>query len=993
VTDCKRRPVAGGTVVVAVLGLVTGLLSSGAGMAAAAPTPTLANAAPGTYRAVSGQRILDTVNGVGGPVQAVPAESAITLQVTGRGGVPASGVAAVALNVTASGATSAGYVTVYPAGSTRPTASSLNVGTGVTIANLVVAKVSSTGAVSLFNGSHGTMHLVADVQGYYLSGPATAAGSYTTLAPSRLLDTRVGTGAPRHVVAAHGTIAVKVLGHGGVPASGVSAVALNVTVTGSTSSGYVTAYPAGTTRPTASNLNHTTGQTLPVLVFVKVGTGGVVDLYNGSPGTVQLIADVEGYYHSGTATSAGAYTPGSPRRLLDTRLTGPELSPGFKVPLAIPSSAGSPGSVSAAVLSVTVTQPKAAGHLSVFPAGYEQPATSTVSFAAGQTVADLVVVPVDSTGATVDLVDISSPTAQVVVDLEGVYRNPSLTWTTPQVTDPYHTQLQQISCATTTFCMSFDGVGNATTYDGTTWSSPTRALPSASSTPNDPVTVSCPTAAFCVAVDHQGRSATYRSGSWGSPVAIDTAHVLTGVSCATETFCVAVDSTGGALTYDGQQWSARTAVASVMTAISCPSATFCAAISTPGAVLTFDGQTWSAPTSLAASAGLISCVSSTFCLAVDRFTSTGSETFDGAVWTLHPFTSSDTRSLSCAAATFCMVVGGGFATEFDGSSWVDNTQLVDNAEVFGVSCATADHCVAVDDLGGAGVYDNGTWAPEAPAQADNIVDGLSCATATFCVAVDNAGNALTYNGSAWSAPTQVPGVNRLTAVSCPATTFCMALSDTAALTFDGQSWSTPTTLQTLTFESLGSLSCPSATYCVAGDTDGRAYTFDGSTWTGPTLVGSPVAYITSISCPTSSFCADAADGAGERLFDGASWSTPVAATANATSVSCPTAQDCVSAGQSYQRFMYDGTSWHPAPYTIGGADAGYYRSVSCASPSLCVAATDLGSADLFNGATWTPVTNLPALTPVSLGSLTSCPVTGLCVVMTMEGGRTTTGTA
>lgn len=70
---------------------------------------------------------------------------------------------------------------------------------------------------------------------------------------------------------------------------------LNVTVTDTKASGYISSYPSGTAAP-ASNLNYVTGQTVPNLVIVKVGADGKVTLANSSPGTVQLIADVAGYY-------------------------------------------------------------------------------------------------------------------------------------------------------------------------------------------------------------------------------------------------------------------------------------------------------------------------------------------------------------------------------------------------------------------------------------------------------------------------------------------------------------------------------------------------------------------------------------------------------------------------------------------------------------------------------------------------------------------------
>ncbi|MEZ5142561.1 MAG: hypothetical protein R2726_08615 [Acidimicrobiales bacterium] len=85
-----------------------------------------------------------------------------------------------------------------------------------------------------------------------------------------------------------------VVGRGGVPASGVAAVVLNVTVTGPTAPSHLTVFPAGESPPSASNLNFSAGQTVPNLVIAKVGAGGQVSLRNNS-GSVQVIADVAGW--------------------------------------------------------------------------------------------------------------------------------------------------------------------------------------------------------------------------------------------------------------------------------------------------------------------------------------------------------------------------------------------------------------------------------------------------------------------------------------------------------------------------------------------------------------------------------------------------------------------------------------------------------------------------------------------------------------------------
>ena len=69
-------------------------------------------------------------------------------------------------------------------------------------------------------------------------------------------------------------------GVGGVPASGVSAVVLNVTVTAPTAGELPDRVPNGTPRPLASNLNFVAGQTVPNLVVAKVGADGKVAVYN-----------------------------------------------------------------------------------------------------------------------------------------------------------------------------------------------------------------------------------------------------------------------------------------------------------------------------------------------------------------------------------------------------------------------------------------------------------------------------------------------------------------------------------------------------------------------------------------------------------------------------------------------------------------------------------------------------------------------------------------
>ncbi|HET7740093.1 MAG TPA: hypothetical protein VFL67_05540 [Mycobacterium sp.] len=138
------------------------------------------------------------------------------------------------------------------------------------------------------------------------ASPGTGSGGLIPLPAARLLDTRSGTGAPKSPLPANGTVHLQVTGRGGVPASGVSAVVLNVTATAPTRSGYVTAYADGTTRPTASNLNYAAAQTVANLVIAPVGANGKVALSTTSTGTTALIADVSGYYLTDTTAPGPA---------------------------------------------------------------------------------------------------------------------------------------------------------------------------------------------------------------------------------------------------------------------------------------------------------------------------------------------------------------------------------------------------------------------------------------------------------------------------------------------------------------------------------------------------------------------------------------------------------------------------------------------------------------------------------------------------------------
>ena len=358
-------------------------------------------------------RLLDTRTGMStidcqfAGVGARAAGSTLELPVAGRGGAPYGAQAAV-LNVTVTDANAAGFVTVYPCGTPRPVASSLNYTAGGTVANAVFAAIGVTGSVCIYTMTNA--HLIVDINGSFLT-----ASTFHSMNPSRVLDSR-----ERGPLLAAGSVTRVAISTGGAPTD-ASAAVLNVTVTGATGAGYVTVFPCGFQMPLASNLNFVAGSTVPNAVVSMVGAGGEVCLYNSAP--THLVVDLNGYY--GAASGFVSVVPG---RVLDTRLgsttvdgigsnTGLRPS-GSVTEVLVTGRGGVPSNASAVVLNVTVTEAQAAGFVTVFPCGTPRPNASNINTPAGATVPNAVVAQVGVDGK-VCLFTMSA--AHLIVDVNGFY--------------------------------------------------------------------------------------------------------------------------------------------------------------------------------------------------------------------------------------------------------------------------------------------------------------------------------------------------------------------------------------------------------------------------------------------------------------------------------------------------------------------------------------------------------------------------------------------
>ena len=378
---------------------------------------------PGEFHSLVPARVLDTRDGTGGVSGPVGAGATIAPTVAGRGGVPATGVSAVVLNVTVTQPTATSYLTVYPSGTLRPNTANLTFVAGQTVPNLVVARVGADGRVSVYNHA-GTSHVIFDVLGWFSDASGPAGGRFNPLAGARILDTRAGTGGFSSPVGAGATITPTVAGRGGIPA-GASAVVLNVTVTQPTApASYLTVFPTGAPRPNTANLTFVAGQTATNLVVAKVGTDGKVSVYNHA-GSSHVIFDVVGWFGTADRNDPGArFTALKPARILDTRNgTGGFSAPvgaGATISPKVTGVGGVPATgVSTVVLNVTVTQPSTASYLTVFPAGTTRPNTANLTYGAGQTVTNLVMAKVGSDGKV--SVYNHAGTSHVVFDVVGWY--------------------------------------------------------------------------------------------------------------------------------------------------------------------------------------------------------------------------------------------------------------------------------------------------------------------------------------------------------------------------------------------------------------------------------------------------------------------------------------------------------------------------------------------------------------------------------------------
>jgi hypothetical protein len=259
-----------------------------------------AGGAGSSYHGVTPARFLDS-RLASGPsmgarlVRGVPVGVDVAGRTVGSTTVPADAVA-ITGNLTVTGQTAAGFVSVTPTAQGTPSTSSLNFPSGDTRANNVTVPLGPDGRVHVVYQGSGAVHAILDVTGYF--APGGDGLTWVPLAPSRVLDSRFDVGYPgpfREGVPG----SIEVRGAGGVD-DDAAAISANVTVVGQTRTGFVSLTPQPVSSPTTSTINFPSGDVRAngVVSMVDTSSGEVSLTFTSASGeTVELLLDVSGYFH------------------------------------------------------------------------------------------------------------------------------------------------------------------------------------------------------------------------------------------------------------------------------------------------------------------------------------------------------------------------------------------------------------------------------------------------------------------------------------------------------------------------------------------------------------------------------------------------------------------------------------------------------------------------------------------------------------------------
>ena len=391
--------------------------------------------AEGEFTSVAPTRILDTRNGTG-PIQPLAANTEQSIDVTAYSVLRSRNVSSVVINLSVFKSPAAGFITVWSGDDSKPASANIYFKAGQSINTQITTKVGADGKIKLISNV-ANLNTAIDVFGFYATkdGPRGARFNFTT--PTRILDTRNGTGGVSTALASNQTVNVQVVGMGGVP-SGATSATLSLTAVTPPADGYLTVYPAGVGKPLVESLNYSSGINISNQITVPIGPDGKIAVYNFG-GNTNVVLDLIGYYKppevNKATTQQGRYYPVAPERVYDTRSkSNKPLSGGTSRDIAVVSTKPRPGYISGLSTNAVIINPSATSYYRAWQASTSQPNATNINFMANTAQAGLVSVATDASKPTVSINSIiSSGQANLTLDLYGYFAadNPA---TTPSTT-------------------------------------------------------------------------------------------------------------------------------------------------------------------------------------------------------------------------------------------------------------------------------------------------------------------------------------------------------------------------------------------------------------------------------------------------------------------------------------------------------------------------------------------------------------------------------
>ena len=379
------------------------------------------------------------------------------------------------------------------------------------------------------------------------------------------------------------------------------------------------------------------------------------------------------------------------------------------------------------------------------------------------------------------------------------------------------------------------------------------------------------------------------------------------------------------------------------------------------------------------------------------------------------------NSVSCPSASYCTAVGDyniatttlALSEAWDGQAWsIQATPGLPGGVLMealdGVSCVSADRCVAVGSAAGVSLgtalaesWDGSAWrvipTPKIKGAENSSLSGVSCPSARACTAVGSSFNGIVtatlaevWNGSKWRVtPTYNPAgavLIPLYGVSCSRAAHCIGVGESAggsgpstlAEGWNGSSWSVQPTPDPEGADpsALAAVSCPSTDDCLAvGSYFDNEFTaplaerWNGLAWSilpaAPVPRDAQFAVFAGVSCVSSDECVavgsyynGSTNLALAEAWNGSAWSiqtTPSVSGVQASvlhGVSCPTGRECTAVG-SYSDAngtwslaeIWNGSEWSMQQTPIPiGSQFSELNAVSCLTAGRCSSVGDYTNA-------------------------------------------------